>query len=172
MKHRPLRSRYEACLSAHFLIIYSSQTNWLFVFCPTIYPRKPPIAASGKLSSTPKPYKTAQLLRFFGKDLCHPKRCGLLFAEQQSGLSGYRQYRKFEHSLRIMRQHQAGNLPDAFQRCNRQRFRSETPATGIWTIWNNKRDSIFITHLEKWSKVNKNCIKLTLFLAFLFEISR
>ena len=60
----------------------------------------------------------------------------------------------------------------ALSRCYRQRFRSGTPATGIWAVWNNKRDPIFITHLEKCSKANKNCIKLTLFLAFLFEISR
>ena len=36
-----------------------------FVFSPTIYPQKPPHRVSGKLSATPKPCKTAQLLRFF-----------------------------------------------------------------------------------------------------------
>ena len=42
-----------------------------FVFCPTNYPKKPPCGVSGKLSSTPKQYKVAHLLRFFGKYLCH-----------------------------------------------------------------------------------------------------
>ena len=42
-----------------------------FVFSPTTYPQKPPHAVSGKLSSTPKQCKVAQLLRFFGKPLCH-----------------------------------------------------------------------------------------------------
>ena len=37
----------------------------------------------------------------------------------------------------------------ALSRCNRQRFRSGTPATGIWTVWNNKTDSILMTHHEK-----------------------
>ena len=36
----------------------------------------------------------------------------------------------------------------ALSRCHRQRLRSGTPATGIWAIWNNKRDSILMTHLE------------------------
>ena len=39
-------------------------------FSPTNYPQKPPHAVSVKLSSTPKTYKTAHLLKFFGKMLC------------------------------------------------------------------------------------------------------
>ena len=57
--------------SCHHFCIYASQTDWLFVFSPKVYPQKPPCGVSGKLSSIPKPYKTAQLLRFFGKPLCH-----------------------------------------------------------------------------------------------------
>ena len=44
-----------------------------FVFFPKNYPQKPPLAVSGKLSATPKQYKTAQLLKFFGKHLCHSR---------------------------------------------------------------------------------------------------
>ena len=44
-----------------------------FVFSPTTYPQKQPDGVSGKLSATPKPCKTAQLLRFFGNLLCHPR---------------------------------------------------------------------------------------------------
>ena len=42
-----------------------------FVFSPKNYPQKTPGGVSGKLSSTPKQYKVAHLLRFFGKYLCH-----------------------------------------------------------------------------------------------------
>ena len=53
--------------------LYLRQSNRLaFLFSPpTIYPQKPLCGMSGKLSSTPKQYKVAQLLRFFGKYLCH-----------------------------------------------------------------------------------------------------
>ena len=44
-----------------------------FVFSPTNYPQKPLCSVSGKLSSTPKQYKVAHLLRFFWKYLCHPR---------------------------------------------------------------------------------------------------
>ena len=44
-----------------------------FVFSPKTYPQKQPCGVSGKLSSTPKQYKVAHLLRFFGKYLCHPR---------------------------------------------------------------------------------------------------
>ena len=57
------------------LIFVSTPVNptGFFVFSPTNYPQKPPCGVSGKLSSTPKPCKTAQLLRFFGKHLCYPR---------------------------------------------------------------------------------------------------
>ena len=42
-----------------------------FVFSPKTYPQKPSYVVSGKLSSTPKPYKTAHQLRFLGRYLCH-----------------------------------------------------------------------------------------------------
>ena len=42
-----------------------------FVFSPEICPQKQPDGVSGKLSATPKQYKVAHLLRFFGKYLCH-----------------------------------------------------------------------------------------------------
>ena len=42
-----------------------------FVFSPKTYPQKQLCEVSGKLSSTPKMRKTAHLLRFFGKHLCH-----------------------------------------------------------------------------------------------------
>ena len=52
--------------------LYLRQSNRLdFSFFPQFYPQKPPCGVSGKLSSTPKTYKTAHLLRFFGKHLCH-----------------------------------------------------------------------------------------------------
>ena len=47
------------------------QPTGFFVFSPKNYPQKPPCPVSGKLSSTPKQYKVAHLLRFFGKYLCH-----------------------------------------------------------------------------------------------------
>ena len=39
-------------------------------FFQKIYPQKQLCGVSGKLSSTPKQYKVAHLLRFFGKPLC------------------------------------------------------------------------------------------------------
>ena len=45
-----------------------------FLFSPpTNYPQKPPLAVSGKLSATLNPGKVAQMLRFFGKPLCHTR---------------------------------------------------------------------------------------------------
>ena len=46
------------------------QPTGFFVFSPKVYPQKPPHAVSGKLSATPNPWKTAQLLRFFENYLC------------------------------------------------------------------------------------------------------
>ena len=40
-----------------------------FVFSPKTYPQKQPGGVSGKLSSTPKQYKVAHLLRFSGRYL-------------------------------------------------------------------------------------------------------
>ena len=102
---------------------------------------KTPCGVSGKLSSTPKPYKVAHLLCWRGFPV--------------------RLYVEYFYSAELF---YAGNFPIRIipmqptvipirNTCNRH----------LSDIEQQERDLILITHPEKCSKVNRNCTKLTLF---------